>query len=183
MALDWTKYIQVGERFQHKGKWEDSEDLKEDIILRLAQVEGHNGHGPLTEGAMARVASYVVAEYWRSHYKLTSGLDCCNCSTKQRHKCRREWLYRECPKLVKLESLSKPITDDEGHLTELGETIADDKAIDLEEWVDARLWLLGCPKRLLAIADRVKDGEVLSNTDRQYLWYWRNKEQKTLVPS
>ena len=34
-----------------------------------------------------------------------------------------------------MESLNKPIIDSEGNLTELGELIADDKAIDLDAWV------------------------------------------------
>jgi len=37
-----------------------------------------------------------------------------------------------------------------GNLTELGNLIADDKALDLEAWVDARTFLLGFPQRLLA---------------------------------
>ena len=42
--LDWGKYIAVADRFQHKAKWQDREDLRQDIILRLAQVARNNGH-------------------------------------------------------------------------------------------------------------------------------------------
>ncbi len=103
---------------------------------------------------MYRIASYTLADYWRSQYKLTNGLDCGSCSKAQRQKCRSEDLYSECPKAIKLEYLDKPIIDSEGNLTELGELIADDKAIDLDAWLDARNWLLGCPKRLLDIAHK-----------------------------
>jgi hypothetical protein len=64
--LDWDKYIAVAERFQHKAKVEDREDLKHTIILRLAQVASNNGHKPFTEAAMYRVASFEVANYWRT---------------------------------------------------------------------------------------------------------------------
>jgi hypothetical protein len=36
--LDWEHYIRVAERFQHKARTQDREDLKHTIILRLAQV-------------------------------------------------------------------------------------------------------------------------------------------------
>jgi hypothetical protein len=179
--LDWDKYIAVAERFQHKARRDDREDLKQNIILRLAQVASNNGHKPFTEAVMYRIASYVVADYWRIQYKLTNGLDCGSCSRKQRQKCRSGDLYRQCPKAIKLESLNKPIIDSEGHTTELGELIADDKAIDLDAWADAKTFLLGFPKRLLVIADKLNNGEALTNKDRQYLWYWRRREQKSLL--
>ncbi len=49
----------------------------------------------------------------------------------------------------------------DGGTTELIETIADDKAIDVEAWLDARTFLLGYPKRLVVIAGkRVKGRSV-----------------------
>ncbi len=82
--------------------------------------------------------------------------------------------------MVKLESLNKPILDDEGNLTELGELIADDRALDLDAWVDARTFLLGFPQRLMAIADKLNNGEALTDRDRQYLSRYRRQEQKSL---
>jgi hypothetical protein len=108
-------------------------------------------------------------------------LDCHSCSKAQRQKCRSEDLYRECPKAVKLESLNKPIIDGEGHTTELGELIADDKALDLDAWVDARTFLLGFPQRLMLIAHKLDNGEALTNKDHQYLWRFRQTEQKRLL--
>jgi DNA-directed RNA polymerase specialized sigma24 family protein len=180
MKLDWGKYIAVAERFQHKAKPQDRDDLKQDIILRLAQVARNKGHKPFTEAGMIRIASYAVADYWRTQYRHTNGLDCGSCSQKQRRDCHKGWAYAECPKAIKVESLSKPITDDNGHLTELGELIADDRAIDVDAWLDARAWLLGCPKRLVEIANKVTQSEALSDRERQYLWYWRKAEQKSL---
>ena len=178
--LDWDKYIAVADRFQHKARTQDREDLKHTIILRLAQVASNNGHKPFTEAVMYRIASYVVADYWRAHYKLTNGLDCGSCSRKQRQKCRSEDLYRQCPKAIKLESLNKPIIDGEGNITELGELIADDKALDLDAWADAKTFLLGFPKRLLVIAYKIDNGDNLTNADMIYLCRFRKKDQTKL---
>jgi hypothetical protein len=179
--LDWEKYIAVAERFQHKARREDGEDLKHTIILRLAQVASNNGHKPFTEATMYRIASYVVADYWRTQYKLTNGLDCGSCRRSQRQKCRTDWQYQDCPKAIKLEYLSKPIIDDNGNITELGELIADDKAIDLDQWMDANTFLIGCPKRLIAIAAKRLYGTALNNSELLYLSKWRRKQQKSLI--
>ena len=179
--LDWGKYIAVADRFQYKAKWQDREDLRQNIILRLAQVARNNGHKPFTDRAMIRVTSYVVANYWRTQYKLTNGLDCGSCSKAQRRKCREDDLYRECPKAIKIESLSKPIIDSEGNITELGELIADDKAIDLDAWLDDKTFLLGFPKRLLAIGYKIRYGIPLTNAEMKYLCKWRKRQQKKLL--
>ena len=50
----------------------------------------------------------------------------------------------------------------DGGTTELIETIADDKAIDVEAWLDARTFLLGCPKRLVVIAGKRVKGRKWS---------------------
>ncbi len=179
----WLQWLEVAKRFEHKVMSQDRHDIRHDIILRLAQVaRGRNKS--LSIPAQIRVASYVVSEYWTKHYRLTSGLDCGHCSTKQRHKCRKDWLYTECPKLIKLEYLSKPITDSEGNITELGDTIADDNAINLDAWLDAKIFELGCPKRFVAIAAKRMRGIPLNDTEQRYFTRQRQKElkryQKTL---
>jgi hypothetical protein len=182
--LDWNKYITVANRYQHKARAEDREDLSHNIIVALADaqtVKDNNGGGELSLVAMYRIASIEVTHYWRGQYKITNGLDCGSCSKAQRRKCRRNWSYAECPKAIKLESLSKPITDSEGNLTELGELIADDKAIDLEAWLDDKTFLLGCPVRLIEIAKKRQDGNSLTHAERDYLWRYRKKEQKSLI--
>jgi hypothetical protein len=129
---------------------------------------------------MYRIASFSVAQYWRTYYKLTNGLTCGNCSKAQRDKCKEDYLYTECPKAIKLESLNKPIIDSEGNLTELGELIADDKALDLDAWLDIKTFLLGCPQRLIAIAKKRLGGIPLDNKDKCYLQrYWKT-HQKSL---
>ncbi len=178
---EWLTYYKVASRFSYKARPEDREDLLHDIILTIAQAERNNGHKPFTEATMYRIASYTRTDYWRIHYKHINGLDCGSCNQSQRQKCRKDWLYPECPKAIKLASLDKPIADGEGSLTEQGELIADDKAIDLDAWLDARTFLLGFPQRLLLIADRINKGDALTNKDRQYLCYWRKREQKSLL--
>jgi len=181
---EWLTYYKVASRFSHKAKAQDREDLLQDIMITLADVARNNGHKPLTEPAMYRIASVTRAHYWYNHYKVNNGLDCQHCSKTQRKECRKDWLYSKCPKLIKLEYLSKPITDSEGNITELGELIADDKAIDLDAWLDAKTFEQGCPKRFVVIASKRQKGIPLNDTDQRYFNRQRQKElkryQKTL---
>jgi DNA-directed RNA polymerase specialized sigma24 family protein len=153
--LDWEKYMEIANKFQHKAMYQDREDLRQDIILRLAEVASNNGHKPFTEGAMVRVASYVAMEYW--------------------HNLKRQ------PTIL---SLNEEIEDAEGNTIELYQTLADDKAIDLEAWLDAKTWLAGVPERLVKIAFKKVNGKPLSRYERLYLCRYRQKElgknQKTL---
>ncbi len=174
----WQEYLEVAKRFEHKVEAQDRKDLRHTIILRLAQVA--KSGKTLTKPTMYRVASITVADYWRTHYKITNGLDCGSCNKAQRQKCRKDWLYSECPKAIKLEYLSKPMVDSEGNLTELGELIADDHAIDLDAWLDYQTFLLGCPERLIRIVYKMDEGKPLSAKDRMYLSRYRHKEQKPL---
>ena len=178
--LDWNKYTEIAECFQHKAKAEDKEDLRQEIILRLAEIGSNNGHKPDNPSWMYRIASFTVAQYWRNYYRLTNGIDCGHCSNPQRKRCKEQDLYRECPKAMRIERLNKPIVDEKGHTTELGELIADDKAIDLDAWLDAKTWLLDCPKRLVEIAYKKVNGEALNDKDRQYLSWYHRQAQKTL---
>ncbi|MFC1593243.1 hypothetical protein ACFL4C_04440, partial [Candidatus Omnitrophota bacterium] len=159
----------------------DREDLLHTIISNLADAGRSNGHKPDNLSWMYRIASFTKARYWREHYKRTNGLTCGNCSKAQRRKCKEDYLYSQCPKLVKVESLNKPIVDSQGNLTELGELIADDKALDIDAWIDARTFLLGAPERLLTIGEKIRDGEALTSSERKYLCKWRKREQIKLL--
>jgi hypothetical protein len=79
-----------------------------------------------------------------------------------------------------MESLSKPIVDSQGNMTELGELIADDKASDFDEWLDTKLFDAGYPLRLVAIAQKISQGVRLTSYDRLYLYRFRKKTQKSL---
>jgi len=177
---EWLTYYKVADKYANRARAQDREDLLHDIIITLADVARNNGHKPITEVAMYRVASVTVVHYWRAQYKLTNGLECGSCSKAQRRKCRSEDLYSECPKAIKLESLDKPIVDNDGNLTDLGELIADDHAIDLDAWLDDKTFLTGCPQRLIDIAHKRLKGIPLDDRDRQYLSRYRRQTQKTL---
>ena len=142
----WLTFDDIARRFEHKARHDDREDLRHDIILRLAEIANRNGND-LTKPAMLRVASYVIQEYW--------------------HNLKRK------PSLL---SLNNETTDDEGNTVELWETLADDKAIDFEAWQDAKQWLLGCPRRLVQIAYKRYAGKPVNRNDDRYIERWRQKE-------
>jgi len=152
--LDWSKYSTVADRYQYKAKAQDREDLNHTIILSLADAQlrlDNNGGGQVSDLAMLRIASCRVADYWRSEYR--NG---------------------------RMISLNTVIADGDGNTTELIDTLADDKAIDLEAWLDEATWLLGYPKRLVKVAGKIANGKALTNKEHQYLWRFRQKEQKSL---
>jgi hypothetical protein len=146
--LDWNKYIEIANKFQRKAKPADREDLKQDIILRLAEVESkYNGSGEsLNEGGMVRVASYTVMAYWRDIMRL--------------------------PAII---SLNETVDDSEGNETEFYQMLADDKAIDIEGWLDAKLWLYRAPPRLVKIAYKKVSGLPLTSAEKTYLSRERQK--------
>jgi len=178
---EWAQWFRTAQRFEHKVPAQDRGDIRHSIILELALTRARDGNKPFSEAMMFRIASCVVAHYWRKQYKLTNGLDCGSCSQKQRAKCKADYLYSQCPKAIKIESLNKPITDENGNVTELGDTIADDRAIDIGAWLDARTFLLGFPNRLVSIAHKRVDGIPLTGAELKYLCKWRKREQKILV--
>ena len=151
--LDWSKYMAVADRFQHKAKYQDTEDLNHTIVLSLANAQmakDNNGGGQLSDVSMLRVASYECQKYWRSIKRQLTIL-----------------------------SLNTELNDGDG--IELIDTVADDKAIDLDAWIDARTWLLGCPKRLVVVAGKRLKGVALNDRDRQYLSRYRRREQRSLL--
>jgi hypothetical protein len=181
-------YYKVALRFAHKALLDEREDLLHDIIEGLARVaERKTATGQdFSQAAMYRIVEHIKDHYWYRHYSYTNGLDCSHCSKAQRAKCRAnwarsDWAYCDCHRAVTLESINQPIVDSEGNTTELAELIADDKSMDLEEWVDVRTFLIGAPIRLKQIARKLHKGEALTNTEHQYLWYLRKKTQKSLL--
>jgi len=154
-------------------------------LARVARRKVSQGQD-FTEPAMYRVAEHIKDHYWYRHYAYHNGLDCQHCSKAQRAKCRKnwafsDWAYCDCHRAIALESMNQPIIDSEGNITELAELIADDKALDLAEWLDARTFLIGAPIRLKQVARKVSKGENLTHGELCYLSRLRRKTQKTLV--
>ena len=145
-ANQWAEFERIADTFKTKAVYQDRADLRGDILVRLAELATRRGE-MLTLPAMLRIAAYVCQEYW--------------------HKMKRQpsTLY-----------LSYELQDDEGYTIELGDTLADDKAIDTEAWLDARRWLLGAPRRLVQVANRTYHGFKLSHADEQYLYKVRKRE-------
>jgi hypothetical protein len=149
---EWAIWSEIAQRFERKVPTQDRGDIRHSIILELALARARDGDKPFSQAMMCRVASFVVADYWR----------------KEKRK----------PTIL---SLDTEIENGDGDTTELIETVADDKAIDVEAWLDARTFLLGCPHRLIQIAHKRLNGVVLNNADKLYLCKWRKREQKRLI--
>jgi len=178
---EWLLYYKVARYFVHRVRFDDREDFLHDLMLEMAEVKAkYEAKGkPLTEAGLMRVASYELCDYWVKQRRLTTWLDCGNCSREQRRKCREEDLYSGCPKFHQLVSLNTEI-DGDGHKAELIEFIADDKAIDLDLWLDARRILRGLPKRLVQIGVKRLKGIPLDGKDRFYLCQFQKQNQKPL---
>ena len=73
-------------------------------------------------------------------------------------------------------SLNGETDNGDGDSVELWQTLADDKAIDLETWLDAKRWLLGCPKALVKIAYKRYIGKPLDHREQVYLLKKRRQE-------
>jgi hypothetical protein len=177
---EWLTYYKVASKYVHKARYQDRGDLLHTIMVNLEAMARSNTHKPDNLSWMYRIASFTVAQYWRDYYHHNNGIDCGHCSNRQRKKCKEQDLYSECPKAITIQSLNKPIVGDDGQISELAELIADDKAIDLEAWLDEATWRLGYPQRLVEVVRKIAYGIPLTNADMIYLCRFRQKEQKRL---
>lgn len=177
---EWLDWLEVAKRYEHKVPSQDRLDIRHDIILELALARQKTTE-PMPLYRAYRIASYVVADYYRQQVKLNTGLDCKNCSKAKRQECKENDLYSECPKLIKLVSLDTVTVDAEGNSHTLRDTIADDNALDLDAWLDDKTFLLGCRLRLIEIGTKIRDGKALNTKDRMYLMRYRRQEQKRLL--
>ena len=180
---DWLAYYKVAKNFTHKVKPEDREDFLHDLFLTFAGVKAkYDAIGrELTTGGLVRIAQYGVADYWRKWYKRNQNTTCERCSKAQRQKCKEGNLYRECPKAIYFESLSKLIEDSTGGKIELYQLLADDNAIDLTSRLDAKLTLESYPQLFVQLAYKKYAGYPLTGKERQYYYRQAKKAQKTLV--
>jgi len=176
---DWLTYYKVAQYFTHRVRFDDREDFLHDLMLEMATVKAkYEVKGkPLTEAGLMRVASYELSDYWVKQRRLTTWLDCGNCSKEQRRKCRDQDLYSDCPKYHQLVSLNTVVGDD-GHKAELIEFLADDNAIDIVARLDARRYLQGFPRRIVQIAYKRYAGIPLDRKERTYLNHWQARELK-----
>ena len=174
---EWLDWYQVAKRYEVKVPYQDRQDIRHTIILELALARTKTNE-PIPLYRAYRIASFMVADYWRQQKKLNTGLDCRHCSKAQRHKCKKDDLYRQCPKLIRLEYLESEHLDSEGNRVTIQDTLADDNAIDLDQWLDVVTFILGCPTRLIELARKRKEGIPLTDTDQRYYTRQRAKELK-----
>jgi hypothetical protein len=180
---DWLTYYKVAKTYESRVPAQDRDDIRHDIMIELDRATKRDGK-PLPLLRAYRIASLMVALYWREQAKhqvkvcIYSGLPvephCARCSHHNGQ--------RPCPYLAlrPVQSLDDEASDDEGNGVRLINTVADDHAIDLEAWLDAKTWLLGCPMRLVKIAHKKLEGQPLDNKDKCYLQRFRQQEQKAL---
>lgn len=151
---EWLMWYQTARRFEHKVPMMDREDLRHSIILELALARRRMGDKPFNEALGYRIASYVVADYW--------------------HKVSRK------PTIF---SLDYDVDNGDNDTTGLANIIIDDNALDVTAWIDAKTWLLGCPMRLVKIAQKKVEGQSLSNYERLYLYRFRKRENQNMFAS
>jgi hypothetical protein len=153
---DWALFYKVARYFVHKVKFEDREDFLHDLLLEMAKVKvKYEVKGkPLTEAGLMRVASYEVTEYWHT-------------------------LMRHRPTLLSLNGKADNGNGD-GEACEIIDFLADDNTVDLDLKLDARRFLLGCPRRLVQIAYKRYSGLPLESNEYKYLCKWRKTQQKSL---
>ena len=125
---EWLDWLEVTKRFEHKVPYQDRLDIRHTIILELALARQKTTE-PIPLYRAYRIASYMVADYYRQQLKLNTGLDCRHCSKAKRQECKEHDLYSECPKLIKLVSLDTITIDAKGNSHTLRDTIADDNAL------------------------------------------------------
>jgi len=147
---EWKQWYETAHRFEHKVPLQDRGDIIDSIILELALARQRDGDKPFSEALRYRIASFVVADYWR----------------KEKHK----------PAILSLDNEA----DNRDNLLNIRDTIADDKALDLDAWVNAKTFLLGCPQRLLQIAYKRTNDITLEPKEQEYLRRFRQREQQKL---
>jgi hypothetical protein len=147
--LEWEEYMELAERFKWRAEPEDMEDLRQDIIVRLAEVarKYERENRPYTRWAMVWVARFTVKKYWN-----------------ERSRGRR------------LIPLSTPVRDTDR--LEVGDTLAG-KEVDLDAWLEARLRLGEVPPGILRIAKKLEKGDPLTPGQRARLARFHNNGKPT----
>jgi len=176
----WHDWLEVARRYERKVPAQDRLDIRHDIMLELHRASKRDGK-PLPLLRAYRIASLTVALYWREVNKpsikvcVYSGVatepHCKTCSHRQSSRCA---YLASRP----IQSLDSEATNIEGNTVRLLDTVADDTAIDLDAWVDARAWLLGCKLQLIQVASKLNAGIELNRKERNYLYHFRNRELK-----
>jgi DNA-directed RNA polymerase specialized sigma24 family protein len=139
---EWLERARIARKFVIQVDAQDREDLMHDIIVRLTDVarEYQEKGKPLTRWGMIRVAQYTRLRYYHQ---------------------KKRWAR------VAGISLNSVVRGNDGDETEMIDTLADDKAIDLDSWLDAKTCYLSSPKRVREAVQKRISGAQLSG------WEWK----------
>ena len=183
---DWHDWLEVARKYDGKVPSQDRYDVRHNIMIELDRARARDCE-PIPILRAYRIASLTVALYWRERLKREVKVCIYNgvATEPKCASCRHKPKGQRCPYQATrpIQSLDQPTTDSEGYECRLLDTIADDnaiEAIDLDEWLDVRTFLIGAPQRLKGIAKKMKDGELLSGAERKYLSKLRKRKQKSL---
>lgn len=178
---EWKGWLEVARKYEHKVPYQDRLDTRHSILLELAKARARDGK-PIPELRAYRIASLMVALYWRERIKREVKVCVYNGLPSEPHcvSCKRKPKTGNCAYLAirPVESLDQPTTDHEGYECRLLDTVADDKALDLDAWLEAITFLLGCPLRLIEVAQKRRDGIPLTRKDQTYLNHYQARELK-----
>jgi hypothetical protein len=181
---EWRDWLEVARKYERKVPSLDRYDIRHTILLELNKARQRDGE-PLPLLRAYRIASLTVALYWRELNKPLIRVCVISGLAKEPHNAECSYKdkpedCRQCPFLAvsPIQSLDQPTADSDGNESQLLDTVANDNAIDLDQWLDAKQWLLGCHMRLIEIATKRMDGIPLNEKDRRYFNRQRQKELK-----
>jgi len=180
---DWAVFAKIAGYFVYKVLPEDREDFLHNLLVEMDKVKAKYAvrGKPLTEASLMMVAKYELKAYWEKRRYRLFGLNCYRCTIEQRRECQATREPSECPKkrAHRIVSLNKIPEDGDGDgLTELGDLIADDKPIDLDAWLDAKLRLEHLPPSIVRVGKKLVRGDPLTANQRLYLSRFRKGETK-----
>ena len=184
---EWLDWLAVARKYEGKVPSQDRYDVRHDIMIELARARARDGE-PIPILRAYRIASLTVALYWRQRIQrevkvcvyngIATEPKCSSCTHKPKGKI--------CPYQASrpIQSLDQPIADYDGYECRLLDTIADDtaiEAVDIDAGIDASRWLLGCPMRLIEVAQKKRKGIPLNKNDQKYLERFRKQYQLKLA--
>ena len=180
---EWHEWLEVAKLYEVKVPYQDRYDMRHDIMIELARARARDGE-PIPTLRAYRIASLTVSLYWRELLKQQVKVCIYDGVAKEPNCpiCRHKPKIGQCPYLAlrPIISLESEVEDTEGNIVTLKETVADDHAIDLDLWLDAKTFKLGCPMRLVEIAHKKRTGKPLTGKDRKYLCKMLKRYQKPL---
>jgi len=182
---EWKDWLDIARKYETKIPAPDRPDFRHDCMLELQKARQRD-RKPLPKLRAYRIASLMVARYWREVNKPSTRVCIYSGIAKSLHcnDCDRKPIKGQvCPWIARrpIQSLESEVTDSEGHTVTLLDTVASGDIHDMPEaWTEISTWLLGCPLRLIEIAEKRRDGEALSAKDRQYLKRYLDQSQKSL---